>query len=75
MEKIDMTPTWSEVGNLFFRLAESREVKALQAGKSEFLRGFAMATALNELMPALSEEQCAQVHETIARELARHGLE
>lgn len=75
MQEIDMTPTWSEVGTLFFQLALSREVKALQAGKSEFLRGFAMATALNEILPDITDAQRAKVHETIARELAKHGLE
>jgi hypothetical protein len=75
MKTIDLTPTWPEVGALFFTLARSKEVRAIEAGKSEFLRAFAMAGALNDLMPDLSDAQRETIHATIARELAKHGLE
>jgi hypothetical protein len=75
MKTIDLTPTWSEVGHIFFRLAVSNERRALEAGKSEFVRGFAMATALNEVLPELTDEQRERVHACIAREMKKHGFD
>lgn len=70
---IDMTPTWGEVGLLFYRLAVSKEVKALQAAKSEFARAFAAAQALQDIRKTLTNEQAAIVSKTITTELAKFG--
>lgn len=58
---IDCTPTWNAIGALVWRLAVSKEVKALQAMKSEVIKAFAMATALNEILPTLPEDQAMAI--------------
>lgn len=74
MKTIDMTPTWSEIGSIFYRFAVSGETAAVRAAHSEYVRAFAMATMLNELMPELTDEQCERIHAGIAAELKRQGL-
>lgn len=70
-ETIDMTPSWGEVGLLFFRLATSGEDRALMAGREEFGRAFGMAEALSEMWGDLTPLQRAKAQETIEREAAK----
>lgn len=42
---IDLTPTWSAIGELFIRLAESNEQAALRNMAPEIRKAFAIATA------------------------------
>lgn len=72
-ETIDLTPTWGEAGLLFYRLAVSKEVKALQAAKSEFARAFAAAQALQAISKTLTDEQSAIVAKTIEVEISKFG--
>lgn len=67
----DMTPTWGEVGLLMWRLAISREVKALEAGKSEFQKAFAGMEVLNQLLRTLTPEQRSLYERVFAEELAK----
>lgn len=68
---IDVTPTWGEIGLLFCRLATSKEVAAIKAGRSEFARAFAMAQAFSELNATLTEEQKALASKVLAAELTK----
>lgn len=72
-ETIDMTPTWGNIGVLYVRLAESQEVKAIRAMRSDVARAFAMAEALKAITPTLNDEQRAIMARTLAAELTKQG--
>lgn len=72
-EAIDMTPSWGDVGMLHKRLVVSREYKALIAFQPEVARAFAMAQALNDLMPSLTEEQRTTLSKGIVAGLTAQG--
>lgn len=71
MKTVDITPTWGEIANLLWRLIQSNEQKALQHAHSEFARAFAMAEALSQLHPTLTEEQHKLVQEILETELRK----
>lgn len=71
---IDVTPTWGEIGLLFYRLATSKEVKAIKAGRSEFARAFALAQAVVALKPTLTDAQQALLAKVITEELTKQGF-
>lgn len=66
-----MTPTWGEIGLIFWRLAASNEQTALNAGRPEMARAFAMAEALNQLVGQLSPDQLVLMQGVIERELGK----
>lgn len=70
---IDMTPTWGEIGLLYTRLAESREVKAIREMRPDVARAFAAAQALKAIQASLTEAQSAIVAQTLTAELAKQG--
>lgn len=70
---IDMTPTWGEIGVLYARLAESREVKAIREMRPDVARAFAAAQALKAIQASLTEAQSAIVAQTLTAELAKQG--
>lgn len=73
MKAIDMTPTWGELGNLYCRLAETQEVKAIRGMRSEMAKAFAAAEALNSISDTLTDEQRKLVSETLSAELQKQG--
>jgi hypothetical protein len=70
---IDMTPTWGQIGAMYVRLAESKEVKAIRAMRSEVARAFSAAQALQAIHSTLTDEQSAIVAKTITDELTKQG--
>ncbi len=74
MRTIDMTPTWGEFGNIYTRLAESKEVKAIKGMHSEIARAMAAAQALQAITGTLTKEQSAIVAKTMAAELTKQGF-
>ena len=44
-ETIDLTPTWSDVGEMYIRFAESDEQAAIRQMAPEIRKAFAIATA------------------------------
>lgn len=42
---IDITPTWSAIGEIYIRLAESNEQKAIRGMRDEIRKAFAIASA------------------------------
>jgi hypothetical protein len=57
---IYLTPSWQAIGSIFYRLAVSNEVRALESGKGEWDRAFGMAEALSKLWGELTDEQRAK---------------
>lgn len=45
-ETIDLTPTWSEMGEIYIGLAESGEIKAIRGLREDARKAFAMASAM-----------------------------
>lgn len=56
---LDVTPTWGEIGLLFWRLAMSGERAAVQEMRGEVARAFAGMEVLSKLMSTLTPEQKA----------------
>lgn len=74
VKTIDMTPTWGEVGLMYVRLAESKEVKAITQMRSEIARAMAMAQAFKNISETLTGEQKESAGKTIRIELAKQGF-
>lgn len=68
---IDLTPTWGEVGVIYFRLVNSKEHKAEAHLRPEIGRALAFAQALTAIKDTLTEEQAKIVKETTEREIAK----
>lgn len=71
---VDVTPTWGEIGNIYTRLAESKEVKAIKGMRSEIARALAAAQALQAIADTLTGEQSAIVSKTMTEELTKQGF-
>ena len=59
VDTIDMTPTWGEIGLLFWRLALSGEQAAIREMRGEFAKAFAGMEVLSKIMSTLTPEQRA----------------
>lgn len=70
---IDITPTWGEIGRLMSLLIRGKEWRALDAARPEIARAFAMAEAIKELRPSLTEAQLQTLARTVAAELTKQG--
>lgn len=68
---INMAPTWGEVGLLFWRLALSGEIAAVEQMRSEIARAFAGMEVLSRLMSTLTPEQRAVFDEVWQAEQAK----
>lgn len=73
MQTIDITSTWGEWGNIYARLAASKEVKAIGAMRADLARALAAAQALQAIQGTLNDSQQAIVSSTIAAELTKQG--
>lgn len=73
--RINMAPSWGNIGSMFYRLAVSKEVRAISAGHHEFAKAFALAEALSEVIGELTPEQIARVDTTYQREMRAQGIE
>lgn len=74
MKTIDLTPTWGEIGNMYTRLAESKEVKAIQGMRSEVARAFAAAQALQTIQSQLPDELNELACKVVADEMKKQGF-
>ena len=54
---IELTPTWGEIGLLFWRLALSGEEAAIREMRGEFAKAFAGMEVLSKIMSTLTPEQ------------------
>lgn len=71
---IDLTPTWGEIGIFYARLAESGELKALKAMRSEIARAMAAAQALTAIQDELPDHLQAKVAKVLSAELSKQGF-
>ena len=73
MQTIDLTPAWGEIGNLYVRLAESGEVKALAGMRREAAKAFAAAQALLAVQKDLPADLAERVRDVIRAEMTKQG--
>lgn len=74
MESIDVTPTWGEVGNLFYRLALSGEGYSLWWLRRDMAKAFAMAEALRAVLGSLDGAQALHAWDVVVREMKKQGF-
>lgn len=74
MRTIDLTPTWGEIGNIYARMAESGETKAVAGMRSEAARAFAASQALLAIQSDLTDEQRMKVAAVMDEEMAKQGF-
>ncbi len=72
-EAIDITPTWGEWANVYRRLAESGETRAVRELRTDFCRAMAAAAALNAIRATLTDEQAETVSKIVAAELEKQS--
>ncbi len=70
----DLTPTWGEWGNIFWRFAECGETKALQQLRKDFARAMAACQAFKVIEGALVEDQRAMANAVFEEELVKQGI-
>jgi hypothetical protein len=73
MKYIDATPTWGQWGNIFYRFAMSREVKALAPLRHDFALVCSIAEAFKEIQGSLTEEQIEKANAVMVAEMAKQG--
>lgn len=71
---IDITPTWGEWANIYRRLAETGETKAVRELRADFAKAMAAAAALNAIRATFTDEQAAIVSKTVVAELSKQGF-
>ncbi len=71
---IDITPTWGEWANIYRRLAETGETKAVRELRADFAKAMAAAQALQAITGTLSDEQAGIVAKTMTAELTKQGF-
>lgn len=71
---VDIAPTWGTIGLLFRRLIASREWAALDAGKEELARVFAMAQAFHDISKTLTDAQAQKAAKSMAQSLKEQGF-
>jgi len=68
---IDLTPTWGEWANIYARLAESGERKAVKSLRADLARMAASSEALKALAGTLTDEQSAIVSRILVAEIGK----
>lgn len=71
---IDLTPTWSEVGNIYIHLVESNATQALTNLKPNAQMAFVAATAYQALVKTLTDEQKSLAAVAICEALITMGI-
>lgn len=75
-ETIDLTPTWSAIGEIYILFAESNEQAAIRPMAPEIRKAFAIATAVVAASATWNDEQKAAFDRYLAPEmdkLAKRG--
>jgi 23S rRNA maturation mini-RNase III len=74
MRTIDITPTWGEWANIYWRFAELGKAKAVRELRADFAKAMAAAQALQAITDTLSDEQADIVSRTMIAELTKQGF-
>lgn len=74
MKTIDVTPTWGEWGNIFYRFAQLGKRKAVEALHPDLAKALAAAQALSAIQKSLNDEQNACAQAVMASELHKQGF-
>lgn len=74
MKTIDMTPTWGEWANIYGRLAECGEVKAVRPLRPDLARACAAAQALQAIQSKLPDDLNELACKIVAEEMKKQGF-
>lgn len=66
-----MSATWEAMGTFYIRLIESKEWKALQPLRGEFVRAFATVDAVNSIVSTFTDEQSQAFGKALAEKIER----
>lgn len=71
---IDLTPTWGEWGNIFYRFAASGERKTIETLHRDFALAFSCAEAFKTIQRLLPNELSAQAEAVLRAEMVKQGF-
>ena len=71
--RVNIAPSWGEVGSIVRRLAMSGEQHALLNIWPEAAKAFAAAEALQQVLPLLNDDQKAVVAKSLTQALGKQG--
>ncbi|EGY23934.1 hypothetical protein DA2_3768 [Desulfovibrio sp. A2] len=74
MRTADLTPTWGEWGNLFYRFALEGNRQSLETLHPDMAKAFAAAAAFVAIQPSLTEEQRLQANGVLEAEIRKQGV-
>jgi hypothetical protein len=74
MKTIDLTPTWGEWGNIFYRFAVSGERKPVESLHPDFAKAFSAAQAFSAIQNSLTAEQLEKADAVFRAEMAKQGF-
>jgi hypothetical protein len=74
MTHIDLTPTWGQWGNIFYRFAVSGERKPLELLHPDFAKAMSAVQAFHALQDSLTPEQAEKAEAVFRAEMAKQGF-
>ena len=74
MQKIDVTPTWGEWGNVFFTIATAGNPETIRPLRRDLAYALAAAEALKAIVRTLNDEQRNIMDATVRVEMQKQGF-
>jgi hypothetical protein len=74
MRTINLTPTWGEWGNIFYRFAVSGETKSTEILHPDFAKAMSAAAAFTAIQDSLTTEQSEKAMSVFRAEMAKQGF-
>ncbi|WMW66626.1 hypothetical protein [Nitratidesulfovibrio liaohensis] len=74
MRTVDLTPSWGEWGNLFYRFALEGKRSSLEALHPDMAKAFAAAAAFVAIQGSLTDEQRLQANAVLEAEMRKQGV-
>jgi hypothetical protein len=73
-ETIDLTPTWGEWGNIFYRLVSTNERYSVENLRHDLAKAMAAAQAFAAIQASLTAEQATQANNVLRAEMKKQGF-
>lgn len=74
MRTVDLTPSWGEWGNLFYRFALEGNRRSLETLHPDMAKAFALAQAFVAIQDSLTDEQRLQASKVLELEMRKQGV-
>lgn len=72
-QTIDITPTWSAIGEMYISFAQSNEQAAIRPMAPEIRKAFALATAATALYETLNESQRTEFNKIVKAQMGNNS--